>query len=59
MPISPSQVYKLCIFVQPRVTSSHLGSNILQHPVLKHPQSTFFPKGGTLVSLPSIEQVKL
>lgn len=33
--------------VQPPVASSHLGSNILQHSVLKHPQATFFPKVGT------------
>jgi hypothetical protein len=35
----------LCSFLQPPVTWSLLGPNILspKHPILKHPQSMFFP----------------
>jgi hypothetical protein len=33
----------LCSFLQPPVTSSLFGLNILLRPVLKHPQSMFLP----------------
>ena len=34
----------LCSYLHSFVTSSFLGPNILQHPILKHTQPTFFPQ---------------